>query len=76
MASFQQQSLCRIYSQGVFVAILNPKTTLFFLAFLPQFVDPTAGSMYLQLLTLGSLFVVMAIVKDSMYARKALQVAG
>jgi len=64
----QKQSLRRIYSQGVLVAILNPKTALFFLAFLPQFVDPSADSVALQLLTLGGLFVMMAIMTDSMYA--------
>ena len=67
-AKVQHQSLHRIYSQGVLVATLNPKTALFFLAFLPQFVDPSAGSVSLQLLTLGGLFVMMAIVTDSMYA--------
>ena len=68
IAKVQHQSLRRIYSQGVLVATLNPKTALFFLAFLPQFVDPSAGSVPLQLLTLGGLFVMMAIVTDSMYA--------
>lgn len=68
IARVQKQSLGRIYSQGVLVAILNPKTALFFLAFLPQFVDTSAGIVSLQLLTLGGLFVTMAIVTDSMYA--------
>jgi len=68
IAKFQRQSLRRIYSQGVLVAALNPKTALFFLAFLPQFVDTSAGSVSLQLLTLGGLFVMMAIVTDSMYS--------
>ena len=76
IASFQRQSLRRIFSQGVLVAALNPKTALFFLAFLPQFVDPSSGSVTLQLLTLGGLFVLMAIVTDSMYALLASTAGG
>jgi threonine/homoserine/homoserine lactone efflux protein len=68
IARVQRQSLRRIYSQGVLVAILNPKTALFFLALLPQFVNPSAGSVTLQLLMLGGIFVMMAIMTDSMYA--------
>ena len=66
--SFQRQGLVRIFRQGVVVAILNPKTALFFFAFLPQFVDASKNSITLQLLTLGCLFVLMAIVTDSLYA--------
>jgi len=64
----QRQSLGRIFRQGVLVAILNPKTALFFFAFLPQFVDASKGSITLQLLTLGCLFVLMAVVTDGLYA--------
>jgi threonine/homoserine/homoserine lactone efflux protein len=76
IASLQRQSLRRIYSQGVLVATLNPKTALFFLAFLPQFVDPFAGSVTLQLLMLGGMFVMMAVVTDSMYALLASTAGG
>jgi threonine/homoserine/homoserine lactone efflux protein len=76
LGSIQKQSLRRIYSQGVLVAALNPKTALFFLAFLPQFVDPSVGSVTLQLLTLGGMFVTMAIVTDSMYALLASTAGG
>jgi threonine/homoserine/homoserine lactone efflux protein len=76
IAKVQRQSLRRIYSQGMLVATLNPKTALFFLATLPQFVDPIAGSVSLQLLTLGGLFVMMAIVTDSMYALLASTAGG
>jgi threonine/homoserine/homoserine lactone efflux protein len=63
-----RQSLRSVFAQGVVVAVLNPKTALFFLAFLPQFVDPTRGSPTAQILTLGALMVGIAIVSDSAYA--------
>ena len=44
--------------------LLNPKTALFFLAFLPQFVDPAAGHAGLQMLFLGLVFVALAILSD------------
>jgi threonine/homoserine/homoserine lactone efflux protein len=62
------QSLRRIFSQGVVVAVLNPKTALFFLAFLPQFVDQTRGPVAWQMLALGCMFVGMAIISDGLYA--------
>ncbi|MEJ2165660.1 MAG: LysE family translocator [Desulfobacterales bacterium] len=58
----------RIFSQGVMVAAFNPKTALFFVAFLPQFVDPSRNAIALQMLFLGCLFVMMAVISDSMYA--------
>lgn len=64
----KSQSLRRIYSQGALVAILNPKTALFFLAFLPQFVEPAQGQVTLQTLLLGLIFVGMAILTDGCYA--------
>ncbi|MBF5044547.1 LysE family translocator [Aggregicoccus sp. 17bor-14] len=49
-------SLWAIFRQGVVTNVLNPKVALFFLAFLPQFVDPARGRVPLQLLLLGVLF--------------------
>lgn len=65
------RSYRRIFTQGVAVAVLNPKTALFFFAFLPQFVDPRAGAVWAQLLALGTLFVLMAVVTDGLYALTA-----
>lgn len=65
------QKLSQIFSQGVLVSILNPKTALSFFAFLPQFVDPARGSVTAQILLLGGIFVVMAFMSDSLYAMLA-----
>ena len=67
-AAAGKASLGHIYRQGVTVAVLNPKTALFFFAFLPQFVDSSRGYVPLQLLTLGCLFVLMAVCTDSLYS--------
>jgi threonine/homoserine/homoserine lactone efflux protein len=62
------ESLWRIYWQGFVINILNPKTALFYFAFLPQFVDPAKGNVAAQTLFLGALFVGMAFITDSLYA--------
>lgn len=61
-------SLRRVFSQGVVVNLLNPKTALFFLAFLPQFTSSSRGALAPQLLLLGGIFVVLGLVTDSTYA--------
>jgi threonine/homoserine/homoserine lactone efflux protein len=57
----------RLLRDGFVVGVSNPKTTLFFLAVLPQFVRPEAGHPSLQLLALGLLFCVLAVLNDSTY---------
>ena len=60
--------LARLLRQGAVVNILNPKTALFFLAFLPQFVDPEAGYAALQIVVFGLVFVALGLVTDGAYA--------
>jgi len=56
-----------VFYQGVVVSVLNPKLALFVFAFIPQFVDPTAGPVWVQFIVLGSILNVMGIVSDGVY---------
>jgi threonine/homoserine/homoserine lactone efflux protein len=72
----QPKRLSRLFYQGVWVNLLNPKTTIFFFAFLPQFVSIEQGNIAVQILFLGTLFVVMGICSDSLYALLAGTMGG
>ena len=63
-----KRSLGRLYRDGFLVNLLNPKTALFFLAFLPQFIDPSRGAVAAQITFLGLLFTLMGLTSDSLYA--------
>ncbi len=71
----EPKPLRQIFGQGVVVAILNPKTALFFFAFLPQFVD-TSRPVVTQILFLGTVMVVIATISDSLYALLAGTIGG
>jgi threonine/homoserine/homoserine lactone efflux protein len=69
-------SKARIFGQGVLVNVLNPKTLVFFVAFLPQFVAPGHGSTVSQLLFFGIGFIVLGIISDGSYALLASVLSG
>ena len=63
--------LRRAFRDGFLVNLFNPKTAIFFLAFLPQFVDPTRGALHWQILVLGLTFMGLGIVSDALFALAA-----
>ena len=64
------------FAEGIVVNVLNPKTALFFLAFLPQFLDPDRGPVALQALALGMTFIGLGLLTDSAYSLAASHLAG
>ncbi len=74
--SIRREPLRRIYAHGVVVNVTNPKTALFFFAFLPQFVDVSRGAVALQIVMLGVSFTMMGLVSDSTYALLAARIGA
>ena len=70
------RTMRRVFNQGIWVNVLNPKTALFFFAFLPQFVNVDGAPIGLQILFLGTLLVLMGIVTDGAYALAAGTLGG
>jgi threonine/homoserine/homoserine lactone efflux protein len=66
----------RLFTQGVVVNVLNPKTAIFFLAFLPQFVNPERGPVAAQIIVLGICFIALGVLSDGGYALLAGSISG
>jgi threonine/homoserine/homoserine lactone efflux protein len=65
------RSTVRLLVQGFIVGVTNPKTIVFLIAMLPQFVDYTAGGIPLQMLLLGAVFITLALISDGAWALAA-----
>jgi threonine/homoserine/homoserine lactone efflux protein len=61
-------TLQRVFRDGFVVNLFNPKTAIFFLAFLPQFVDPARGGVHWQIIVLGLTFMGLGMLSDGMFA--------
>ncbi len=70
-AAAQKKTLARILRDGFLVGVTNPKAMVFFAAVLPQFADRSAGHVPLQMLLLGAVFIVIAVLCDSTWALAA-----
>jgi len=71
VAASAAKAVHRQFADGVLVGATNPKTIVFFTVAMPQFVDPGAGNVPVQLLVLGALFPLIAIICDSTWALAA-----
>jgi threonine/homoserine/homoserine lactone efflux protein len=72
----RERRLRTLFANGIVVNVFNPKTALFFFAFLPQFVDVSRGDVAFQIVVLGLVFIGLAVISDGMYALAAGSAAG
>ncbi|MEV0967487.1 LysE family translocator [Microtetraspora glauca] len=71
-----QASRTRLFTEGFVVNVLNPKTAIFFLAFLPQFTDPSRGPIAPQIVLFGVVWIVLGMASDGTYALLSSALAG
>ena len=72
----RERRLRVLFANGILVNVFNPKTALFFFAFLPQFVDVSRGDVAFQIVVLGLVFIALAVISDGAYAFAAGSAAG
>ena len=72
----RERSRRALFANGIVVNVFNPKTALFFFAFLPQFVDVSRGGVAFQIVVLGLVFIGLALISDGAYAIAAGSAAG
>lgn len=75
-AEIKEASRLRLFGEGFVVNVLNPKTAIFFLAFLPQFADPSRGPIAPQIVLLGIIWIVLGMASDGTYALLSSALAG
>ncbi len=74
--SLEVRSLGRVFADGVILNVLNPKTAIFFLSFMPQFVDPATAHPVRDVAVLGALFICLGFISDGVYAAAGGWVGG
>lgn len=75
-ASLPEESPARLFRVGLLTSVLNPKLALFYLALLPQFVDPSRGSVFAQSIVLGLIQIAIGVVSDLAFVLAASRIAG
>src|SRR5215831_2249719 len=75
-ASLPEESPGRLFRVGLLTSVLNPKLALFYLALLPQFVDPSRGSVFAQSIVLGLIQIAIGVVSDLAFVLAAARIAG